>query len=270
MPFITLIAVLLLSTPETPDPGALLLVGGGELPDEVMQDFLKGAGGANARIVIIPHTADRAEKGNDVGKMWKRAGARRIIVGSLKKSKVRTTLKAIQRADLIWLPGGSQTALVAQLKAAKLVEPIRQRFNEGAFLGGSGSGAAAIPKIIVARSAESRSLRASSTELEKGLGFLETILVDNYFTGYRRFNRLLVATLDFPELLGIGIDSDTGIVVNGGTFQVIGRKNVVVIDARDARKGSNEEDKPLAATGIKLHVLKAGSKFDIGKRAPVQ
>ena len=57
-----------------------------------------------------------------------------------------------------------------------------------------------------------------------GLGFLPGTVVDQHFVARKRLNRLIAVCLEKPDLLGIGIDESTAILVfPNGTFEVLGR-----------------------------------------------
>src|SRR4051794_31742182 len=61
-------------TPPTELPDALVIVGGGKLPDVVRDKFMDLAGGARAKLVVIP-TASAAADGADADKAlapWRR------------------------------------------------------------------------------------------------------------------------------------------------------------------------------------------------------
>ena len=61
-----------------------------------------------------------------------------------------------------------------------------------------------------------------------------------------------------PEVLGLGIDEDTAIIVNGDEFEVVGRGAVTVVDETASTHNNLEEllkDEPIALCGVRLHML---------------
>ena len=62
-----------------------------------------------------------------------------------------------------------------------------------------------------------------------------------------------------PELLGIGLDEDTGIVVRGDRFQVMGPSYAVIYD-NQSTTGENG----------KFFFLSSGQIYDMGERQVVQ
>lgn len=111
-----------------------------------------------------------------------------------------------------------------------------------------------------------RYIRHGTNVFAEGLGLLDGAIVDQHFVRRQRFNRLLSAVLDHPELLGIGIDEKTSIFVHDGGFEVVGVSNVLVVDARHASEVSSDLTRPGAARGLALHVLTDGMRFDLGQR----
>jgi cyanophycinase len=87
-------------------------------------------------------------------------------------------------------------------------------------------------------------------------------IVDQHFIRRERQNRLLSAVLERPSLLGVGIDEGTALEVGpDGRWRVLGESAVVIYDARQARV-TDARRRLLGATGLRVHVLPAGSVFD--------
>ncbi len=64
----------------------------------------------------------------------------------------------------------------------------------------------------------------------EGLGFLKNTAIDQHLLKRNRHFDMLEILSEFPELLGIGIDEDTAIVVQGDRFEVIGQGYVAIYD----------------------------------------
>ena len=114
------------------------------------------------------------------------------------------------------------------------------------------------------------------TQVAAGLGLLRTTVIDQHFDQRNRYGRLLMIVSQSPQLLGIGVDEDTcaTVTVEDGheVLRVSGRGAVTILDparvvtnAYEAKRSS-----PLLASGIVLHVLPAGSAYDLTDRALVQ
>ena len=65
---------------------------------------------------------------------------------------------------------------------------------------------------------------------EEGFAFVRGVAIDQHLLVRNRHFDLLEITAAKPELLGIGIDEDTAIVVRGNGFEVIGQGYVAIYD----------------------------------------
>ncbi len=103
-----------------------------------------------------------------------------------------------------------------------------------------------------------------------GAGFLKNVAIDQHvLTRNRHFDMIEIIT-HRPELLGIGIDEKTGIIVNGNQFEVIGDSYVIVYDGTFwSREGSDLKNLPKNST--MFYFLRAGDKYDdLLKRKVIQ
>ena len=101
------------------------------------------------------------------------------------------------------------------------------------------------------------------TPLAKGLGLWPEVLIDQHFLKRQRDNRLISAVLDQPNLVGVGIDEATAVIVTGSSFEVMGKSSVVVIDARDAKVDKVKAGELATGRGLKLTVLRAGQTYSL-------
>jgi cyanophycinase len=198
--------------------------------------------------------------------MWREAGAAEVLNLTDLTDRERAR-REIERADLVWLAGGDQSKLMEALREADLVECVRRRHREGATVGGTSAGAAAISPWMLTGGGEDAltSLAPGATELVPGLGLLERAIVDQHFVARQRANRLLGAVLDHPDHVGLGIDERTALIVAGGRAEVVGEGPVVVYDARRAALEPRQQGRPGAARGLALHVLRHGMTYDLGR-----
>jgi hypothetical protein len=88
---------------------------------------------------------------------------------------------------------------------------------------------------------------------ERGFGFLRNTAVDQHLIVRRRENDMLDVIARYPELLGIGLDEGTAIVVRGDRAEVIGRSKAAFYNTRDA-------------DGDSYYFLDAGDIFDLAER----
>jgi cyanophycinase len=256
-------AAVLLGQSSPPRLGNLVIVGGGPTFPEIVEKALALAGGKKARVVVIPHASNQAQAGQRSGEMWRKAGAAHVTVLDFKDKK--TAVAAVKEADLIWMPGGSQSRLMQYLTKNGMVAPIRDRFQHGATIGGTSAGAAVMSMIMLTGEAPADRLIANSTKSPEGLGLWPEVIIDQHHIRRGRFNRLLSAVLNHPKYVGIGIDESTAVVVKGRSFEVVGKSNVIVIDARKMAKIPTKTGEPEAGANVALHILRTGMKYHLDK-----
>ena len=249
--------------------GQLLIVGGGGTTDDMLARALSLHGGAKAHVVVFPQASSLPETGAGSCEMWSKAGAG--AADEIKLDDEAAATKLVDAADIIWFPGGVQARLMEALSKTKLPDRIRARYQAGALCGGTSAGAAVMSKVMLTGEIEGATkeesgltfIHSQTVENAEGLGLIAEAIVDQHFVKRQRFSRLLSAVLDHPELVGIGIDEKTAILVQAGGFEVLGASNVLVIDARAAKVGEATKGKPAAANGMKLDLLRAGMKFEL-------
>ena len=243
------------------ESGPLVIVGGGGTPLAVRQHFVKLAGGKAARIAVLPQASSREDRGQSSVKMFSELGAK-VFIDELKNPEAaRTQLK---EATAIWFPGGSQAVLYEALEKSGLVKYIRDRHAQGLPIAGTSAGAAVMSAVMIPAMPKKPGLRASNTPTTPGLGLAPGLIIDQHFIARRRMNRLLSAVLDHPGYIGVGIGEATAIIVRGKRFTVMGENSVIVIDPSAAKQTHPAKGKLQSATGLRLHVLKAGHEYLFG------
>jgi len=243
--------------------GHLVIVGGGGTPEAVAARAIELAGGAHARGLILPQASQRPEAGVESAEFWRTKGL--AEVASLDLADPDAARAAIAKADFIWFPGGDQSRLLAAIDEAGVADAIRSRYAEGAVVGGTSAGAAVMSQrmIVGGETADLTVVRAASVAMVDGLGLLPGTIVDQHFLRRQRFNRLLSAVIERPDLVGIGIDEKTAIVVTGETFEVVGESGVLVLDARRARPPEAAPGAPVAADDLRAALLRDGMRYDL-------
>ena len=209
-----------------PGSGSLLICGGGKMPDEVKGRFLDLAGGANARIVVIPSAHAAADAPNAEAiylDPWKALGAGRVsMLHTRSRDRVADPefLRPLLDATGVWIGGGKQSALADLYGGTEVENQLRALVARGGVVGGSSAGAAIMTRVMI---------QGGRTEATEGRGFdlLSDAVVDQHFLKRKRLNRLLGLLTKHPDLLGFGIDEGTALLVRGNRLAVLGDSYVV-------------------------------------------
>ena len=109
-------------------------------------------------------------------------------------------------------------------------------------------------------------------QISAGLGVLPGVIVDQHFQQRNRLGRLLSLIAQNPSLLGLGVDEDTaGVVGPDGILEVIGRGSITVVDGSESETDAWEVHghRPLMISGVVLHSLPAGYRFDLRHRVRI-
>jgi len=99
-----------------------------------------------------------------------------------------------------------------------------------------------------------------------GLEFMKDVCIDTHFVHRGRFIRMSQVVITNPTSIGIGIEEDSCIIVtNGRNMRVCGTGLVVIIEGFDiaqANLKAFEEDKPVSARNLKVHLLADGDEYE--------
>ena len=261
-----------------PHAGELVIIGGAEdrLGERgILGEFVRLAGGSAARLLVVAVASDHPRETARVYlELFRRLGAREVGALDLDRradGNDPQALRAVERATGVFFTGGMQSRITQTLGGTKLDAALHRRRELGLVLAGTSAGAAMMSGIMIAGGAPvATAMRAGMVELEPGLGFLPGVLIDQHFEERGRLRRLLSAVAQHPHELGLGIDEDTAVVArHDHTAEVIGRNSVTVVDAGDmtyTNLGRAERHDLLAVSGVRVHVLPAGYRFDLRNR----
>jgi cyanophycinase len=259
--------------------GKLVIIGGGEDKEgdcAILKEFVRLAGKAKARVVIMTVATDQPEEsGAEYKKVFKKLGVEdvhSVDVSARRDAHDEKALKIIEQATGIFFTGGDQIHITSLLGGTEMQELIRRRYEEGAVLGGTSAGAAMMSNSMIIRGDSNCNPRFGGMEIGPGMDFLPDTMIDTHFSQRGRIGRLLTAIAHYPQDIGFGIDENTALVVNNHQLEVIGENSVTVIDAGGityTNLPDLERDQALTLHGVQIHVLSTGHKFDLARRAPV-
>jgi cyanophycinase-like exopeptidase len=95
---------------------------------------------------------------------------------------------------------------------------------------------------------------------ERGFAFLPGCAIDQHFTQRGRQPDMDALKQAFPQLLGIGIDESTALIVQKTTARVIGKKDVYFYDASPC---DNSDRPPFTK-------VSSGRAYDLQRRMPIE
>lgn len=173
----------------------------------------------------------------------------------------------------VFFTGGDQLRITTRLGGTRLDRELDEFFFRGGIIAGTSAGASALGEMMLVGSKHEGWYRVGDAfQMVPGLGFMRDVIIDQHFSERGRIRRLLGAVAQNPRMLGIGIDEDTAVLVDGAAaFEVLGSGAVYVIDGHGVSYTNSAEEAPektLSVFGVKLHVLSQGDRFNLQTNQP--
>lgn len=262
--------------------GHLLVIGGAEdkyNERRILKKFLELAGGDKAEVLIVPVASDFPEFAADVyTQAFRNLGVTnpRVLRATSRQDVAQADVeKLLGGVTGVFLTGGDQMRLVSLLGGTKVAERLRKMVREtNVVLAGSSAGAAAMSTSMIVRGEPSSHPHKNAVKLSPGLGFLKNIIIDQHFTERGRISRLITAVSYNPYNLGIGIDENTAIILNGeGGLEVFGQGSATIVDGSQITFNEIAEvadNEAFSICGVQFHVLRDGLIYNYLERHPIQ
>ena len=167
-------------------------------------------------------------------------------------------------------PGGSQLRLAALLGGTPVAKLLRELNAKGVHICGTSAGASFLSEHMIAFGEEGPTPIAGNVRLAPGLGLTNRFIIDQHFRQRDRLGRLTSALAYNPFAIGIGLDEDSAAFISpDNVLEVGGSGAVTVVDASDLEFSSMDqidEGQPVCMLGIRIHILVAGSTFNLHTR----
>jgi cyanophycinase len=259
------------------EPGPLIIIGGHEDKEDGRTILKEVAARIGDRRLVIATVASHEPEG--YFDAYKEAFAA-LGVHDLVELYVHDRAETHEQelADLlrgvggVFFTGGDQLRISSQIGDTPIERLIRELHAQGGLIAGTSAGASIMSDTMLVSGASDETHRIGDLRMAPGLGLIHDVVIDQHFAERGRFGRLLGAVAHNPRLLGIGIDEDTAIIVEGGMFEVHGRSGVYVVDGEDVTQSNIAEARPnrtLSMFDVRMHVLTAGDRFSLADRKPL-
>ncbi|MHC4750672.1 MAG: cyanophycinase [Planctomycetota bacterium] len=262
-------------------PRFLIPIGGNEKKSEDSELFRKMvdlAGGTKARIVVVPTASDTPdERARDYTKVFSAfnpASIKTIHIGERQDAGLAKLAKIIDETSLFMFAGGDQLRLSSMIGGTPLHQALMERYKTGGcVVSGTSAGAAVIPEMMIFQNNRFRVFRKGGIEMTQGLGLIRDTIFDTHFVKRARISRLVHAVATNPALLGLGIEENTGLLIEDETSaKVIGTGTVIVLDGSSIainHIGYVENRKPFALTNVIYSLLTPGMVYDLKRRTVI-
>ena len=255
----------------------ILIAIGGALDFEepsIFQEFIKRAGGTEAKIVVLPQASSLPETGKEYSQVFKKLGIKNKPVSLEFRDRPETDRKEhldlIRKATGIFIAGGTQMRLTSLLGGTKFEEELRTAYKRGTVIAGTSAGTAVQSKLMIAYGRGGPTPREGIARFSTGFGFTDKIVFDQHFRQRDRLGRLTYAISMHPGSLGVGVDENTAAIIEDDRLITICGKNAITIVDGKNMKATNVPEvthsRPVAVSGLVIHVLTEGCSFDMKTR----
>jgi cyanophycinase len=251
-----------------PGKGTLIIIGGGEISESLNRKIIEISGGLQIPIVVIPTADGRENYDENFGEagLLRKMGATNVTVLHTNDRNVANTeefVRPLLEAKLVWFSGGRQWRLVDSYKNTLTEKMLWKVLENGGTIGGSSAGATIQGSFLVRGDTKNNQIMMG--DHQEGFGFLRNVAIDQHVLARNRQFDMFEILRKRPELLGIGIDESTAIIVKGEIFEVVGKSYVVVYDGKFwSREGS--EFKKIPEEGQIFYFLREGDRYNLRER----
>ena len=168
--------------------------------------------------------------------------------------------------------GGDQSKITKRIGGTNIHKILLDRYKneEGFVVAGTSAGAMAMTNEMIAGGSPRDAFIKGAVTMYHGLGLIPELMIDTHFIKRGRFGRVSEAVAAFPNLLGIGLAEDTGMVIkNGNDCTVIGSGMAIIFDGSTLTHNNEkllEKGTPMTMANMTVHVLSNSDMYDIKNR----
>jgi cyanophycinase len=270
--------------------GTLIPIGGNEdkgikddenyslefIDEGILYHVVKEAGGVKAKIVIIPTASSIPnEVGENYIDAFKKLGCENstvLDIRSKEDSEKEESIHLIKTANCVMFSGGDQSKITDKIGGTTIHKILVERYknDEGFVIAGTSAGAMVMANEMIAGGSATEAFVKGAVTMYKGLCLIPELMIDTHFIQRGRFGRQSEAVAKFPNLIGIGLAEDTGMIIkNGNNCTVIGSGMVIVFDGNNLTHNNEkvlEEGTPMTMANLTIHVLSNSDKYNIKNR----
>lgn len=251
---------------EGPASGSLIIAGGALRDTSVVNRFISLAGGKDALIVFIPTSSgqERFDTARTVSILTS-AGASNVRLLHTYDPAVADTEEfaaVLRDAGGVFYGGGRQWRLVDAYGGTLTEREIRGVLDRGGVIGGSSAGATIQGSFLARGDTKTNTIMIG--DHTEGFGYLTNSAIDQHLLVRNRQHDLIEVISQHPHLLGIGIDENTAVLVQGNRMEVLGESFVAIYDHNLWQ--NNPADSLSLPNGGKFFLLRRGDVYDVKER----
>lgn len=266
------------TTKHGPEKGSLIIIGGAVgSTASIWNKFTELAGGKDkAHIVVI--TAAGGDSAlydiKAVNEVKKQTGVRDVVLlhpKDLAEANSEKFIAPLKKATGVYFIGGRQWRIADAYLNTLTHQAFLDVLSRGGVLAGSSAGAS-IQGSLLWRG-DTKGPQILLGDHTQGLGFLKNSVIDQHVLKRNRQFDLVDVIRQAPELIGIGLDEATAVVVQRDSLEVIGKSYALIYDyntiiGKKSDAAADKENDP-ASVGP-FFFLSEGQKYDLRNRKVIQ
>jgi len=266
------------TTRHGPEKGSLIIIGGGTTTSEIWSKFTELAGGIDkARIVVITAAGgdSAAFDTASVRKVKTQTGIKNVTLlhtNDLKEANSEKFVASLRKATGVYFVGGRQWRIADSYLNTLTHKAFFEVLERGGVIAGSSAGAT-IQGSFLWRG-DTKGAQILVGDHTQGLGFLRNSVIDQHLLTRNRMFDLVNFIKISPQLIGIGLDESTAILVQKDILTVMGKSYIAIYDYNtiqgNGAKHTLENDEDPTASNGPFFFLHAGQKYDLGTRTVIK
>jgi len=266
------------TTRHGPENGSLLIIGGGLIPEDIWNKFTELSGGVDKANIVVVTTASGDSAGTEtttvnlVKAQTKIKKVTLLHTSDLTEANSEKFIESLKAATGVFFEGGRQWRIADSYLNTLTHQAFLDVLQRGGVIAGTSAGASIQGSFLWRGDTSGPQILVG--DHTQGLGFLRNSVIDQHLLRRNRQFDLVTIIKTNPELIGIGLDESTGILVQKDTLVVLGKSYIAIYDYRTIQgEGAkhvvdNKEDNT-AANGP-FFFLHEGQKYDLGSRTVVK
>jgi cyanophycinase len=223
-----------------PERGALVIIGGGAVGDELWDKIVElGGGKDNARFVIVTNAGGDGEnlRSSASAPLKQRIGEDNVVLFDLKTiedANNEANLKVLRQATGVFFDGGRQWRIADAYLNTQVHREFLNLLDRGGVISGSSAGASIQGSFLWRGDTKGADILIG--DHTQGLGFLRNSVIDQHVLARNRQFDLIDFVKASPQLIGLGPDESTAAVVIKDELEVLGKSYVAIYDNSDPNK----------------------------------
>jgi cyanophycinase len=267
------------STKHGPEKGSLIIIGGNAGSQrDIWDKFTELAGGKDKAAIVVVTTASgdsAAFDKKDVDEVRKQTGIKNVTLlhtSDLKEANSEKFIAPIKNATGVYFVGGRQWRIADSYLNTLTHQAFIDLLNRGGVIAGSSAGASILGSFLWR--GDTKGAQIEVGDHTQGLGFLKNSAIDQHLLVRNREFALVDFIKKAPQLIGIGLNEATAVVVQRDTLQVIGKSFVAIYDyntiINNGEKHVVNGREDYTASNGPFFFLSEGQRYDLAKRQVIK